>query len=312
MNHHRVTKERRQPYSRWAFRTGIFLTSAIGVLVLISACAKRPQVVTPTEQGLYPPTEALSAVPPAPVPEGAAAPSVAQPSAEPQAPAGEAAPAQGPPSQAPTSVAHPEVPAPSVARPSAPEAHGPAAAPTVSPMPARAPQAQGSTEQGLYPTTEALGAVPAAPASGVTPSSSPPARSEKVTAPPAPPREQPARQVAQAAPKGVSLEDIFFDFDRSELRPDAKAGLEGDVAWLKAHPKTAITIEGHCDERGTSEYNLGLGERRAHAAKDYLAALGIDPNRLTILSYGKERPFVLGHDESAWRWNRRDHMVVGK
>ncbi len=131
-----------------------------------------------------------------------------------------------------------------------------------------------------------------------------------MTAPPAPPREQPARQVAQAAPKGVSLEDIFFDFDTAEIRPDAKAGLAQDVAWLQAHPEAAITIEGHCDERGTSEYNLGLGERRAHAARDYLVALGIDPTRLTIISYGKERPFVLGHDEAAWRWNRRDHMVV--
>ncbi len=285
MHCHRSHQEN---YSHWPPRRSRLLASTIGVLVLVSACAKRPQVATPTEQGLYPPTEALGSVPAAPAPEGAAAPSVAQPSAS----------GQAPPPQAPRALAHPEVPTPSVARPSAPEAHAPAATPPVSPAPAQATP-QGSTEQGLYPPTEAPGSVP-------------PARSEVVTAPPAPPREQPARQVAQAAPKVVSLEDIFFDFDKAEIRPDAKAGLAQDVASLQAHPTAAITIEGHCDERGTSEYNLGLGERRAHAAKDYLTALGIDPTRLTIISYGKERPFVLGHDEAAWRWNRRDHMVVGK
>ncbi len=297
MHDHRSHQEH---YAQWTPRRSRLLASTIGVLVLVSACATRPQVATPTAQGLYPPTAALGAVPPAPAAEGAAAPSVAQPSGEPQAPTRSPASGQAPPPQAPSALARREVPTPSVAQPSAPKAHAPAATP------------QGSTELGRYPPTEALGAVPPAPAPRVAPSGSPPARSEVVTAPPAPPREQPARQVAQAAPKGVSLEDIFFDFDKAEIRPDAKAGLEGDVAWLKAHPKTAVTIEGHCDERGTSEYNLGLGERRAHAAKDYLAALGIDPTRLTIVSYGKERPFVLGHDEVAWRWNRRDHMGVGK
>jgi peptidoglycan-associated lipoprotein len=82
------------------------------------------------------------------------------------------------------------------------------------------------------------------------------------------------------------------------------------VAWLKANARAKITLEGHCDERGTAEYNLALGERRAKAVKDYLIAAGIPADRVSTISYGKERPFVLGHDESAWKWNRRGHFVI--
>lgn len=151
--------------------------------------------------------------------------------------------------------------------------------------------------------------------SGVTAIQPPPpvtggVRTEVVTPPHAPPAEQPIKQEAQAARQESPLKDIFFDFDRSGIRPDAKAALAEDVEWLRTHAKAAITIEGHCDERGTSEYNVALGERRAQAAKDYLAALGINAQRVTTVSYGKERPFVLGHDESAWKWNRRAHFVV--
>lgn len=141
-------------------------------------------------------------------------------------------------------------------------------------------------------------------------SSSLPGASERVTPTPAPLREQPVAQAAQAAYKESPVKDIFFDFDRSVIRNDAKAPLSEDVAWLKAHPKASITIEGHCDERGTLEYNLALGARRAKASKDYFVAAGIDPSQLRTVSYGKERPFVLGHDEAAWKWNRRDHFVV--
>jgi peptidoglycan-associated lipoprotein len=118
--------------------------------------------------------------------------------------------------------------------------------------------------------------------------------------------------VAQATTKDSPLKDIYFDFDKAEIRPDARTMLAEDIAWLKASPGAAITIEGHCDERGTSEYNLGLGERRAKATKDYLVASGINNKRISTVSYGKERPFVLGHDESAWQWNRRAHFVVTK
>ncbi|MGH7409625.1 MAG: peptidoglycan-associated lipoprotein Pal, partial [Candidatus Methylomirabilis sp.] len=106
------------------------------------------------------------------------------------------------------------------------------------------------------------------------------------------------------------LKDVFFDFDKSLIRPDAKKTLDENVRWLKENPKAIITIEGHCDERGTREYNLGLGERRAKAARDYLAAAGIDAKRIKTISYGKERPFAPGHDESAWKVNRRAHFVL--
>ncbi|HYB74896.1 MAG TPA: peptidoglycan-associated lipoprotein Pal, partial [Candidatus Sulfotelmatobacter sp.] len=111
-------------------------------------------------------------------------------------------------------------------------------------------------------------------------------------------------------PAPAPMKDAFFDFDKSELRDDAKAALNEDVQWLRNNAQAKIVVEGHCDERGTAEYNLGLGERRAKAVVDYLVAAGIDKARIRWISYGKERPFVLGHDESAWRWNRRAHFVL--
>jgi peptidoglycan-associated lipoprotein len=107
------------------------------------------------------------------------------------------------------------------------------------------------------------------------------------------------------------LKDVYFEYDRFTILEDQKTTLNQDAAWLKANPAVKVTIEGHCDERGTAEYNLGLGERRARAVKEYLAAAGIAANRLTTISYGKERPLVLGHDENAWKWNRRVHFAVG-
>jgi peptidoglycan-associated lipoprotein len=111
-------------------------------------------------------------------------------------------------------------------------------------------------------------------------------------------------------PAASPLKDLFFDFDKSNIREDQKAALNEDVGWLKVNAGAKLTIEGHCDERGTAEYNLGLGERRAKAVKDYLVAAGIAADRIATISYGKERPFVLGHDESAWKWNRRGHFVI--
>ena len=106
------------------------------------------------------------------------------------------------------------------------------------------------------------------------------------------------------------MKDVFFDFDKSNIREDQKAALNDNVGWLKVNGRAKITLEGHCDERGTAEYNLGLGERRAKAVKDHLVAAGIAADRVATISYGKERPFVLGHDESAWKWNRRSHFVI--
>jgi peptidoglycan-associated lipoprotein len=103
---------------------------------------------------------------------------------------------------------------------------------------------------------------------------------------------------------------VFFDFDRSDLRPEARATVEALAAWLGSYPAVTLTIEGHCDERGTREYNLALGERRANAVRDYLIALGVDAGRLNTISYGKERPAVLGSNEEAWAQNRRAVFVV--
>lgn len=102
---------------------------------------------------------------------------------------------------------------------------------------------------------------------------------------------------------------VFFDFDKSNIRPDQRATLEKQAAWLKGYPQVKLSIEGHCDERGTREYNLALGERRANAVKDFLVALGINPDRLQTVSYGKERPAAQGHNEAAWAQNRRGVSV---
>ena len=103
---------------------------------------------------------------------------------------------------------------------------------------------------------------------------------------------------------------VFFDYDQYDLKPEAQAQLERQAAWLQQFPAVTLTVEGHCDERGTREYNLALGERRANAVTNYLVALGVDPNRLQTISYGKERPEVLGADESAWAQNRRAVSLV--
>ena len=103
---------------------------------------------------------------------------------------------------------------------------------------------------------------------------------------------------------------IFFDFDKSDIRADQRPRIDAWADWLKRYPQVTVVIEGNCDERGTREYNLALGERRANSAKAYLVAKGIDANRIQTISYGKERPAVLGSNEEAWAQNRRDVMVV--
>ncbi len=105
-------------------------------------------------------------------------------------------------------------------------------------------------------------------------------------------------------------EDVHFDFDAYTIREDAKAILNKKAEFLKRYPPLSITIEGHCDERGTNEYNLALGERRSHSAWQYLVNMGIDPERMQMISYGEERPVVTGHDEASWAKNRRAHFVI--
>ena len=105
-------------------------------------------------------------------------------------------------------------------------------------------------------------------------------------------------------------EDVYFDYDAYVLSEPAKRILDEKVAFLKRYPKAKVTIEGHCDERGTTEYNLALGERRANSALQYLTNSGVSRTNLTTISYGKERPAATGHDEASWAKNRRDHFVL--
>ena len=103
---------------------------------------------------------------------------------------------------------------------------------------------------------------------------------------------------------------VFFGYDSSDLDSDALELLQDQVAWLKQNSNVSVTIEGHCDERGTREYNLALGEKRAQAVKNYLIGLGISPDRVSTISYGKERPAVVGSNDGAWAQNRRSVTIV--
>jgi peptidoglycan-associated lipoprotein len=103
---------------------------------------------------------------------------------------------------------------------------------------------------------------------------------------------------------------IHFDYDKYFIREDAKSVLERDAAWMKKFRTVKILVEGHCDERGTEEYNLALGEKRAKSAMDYLTSLGVSTDRMKILSYGKSQPLVAGHDEATWQKNRRAQFII--
>lgn len=128
---------------------------------------------------------------------------------------------------------------------------------------------------------------------------------------PEPPKqEEPKKEEPKPTLQESQFQTIYFDFDKFNLRSDAKAGLDANFALLQQFSTVVVKIEGHCDERGTVEYNLSLGEKRARSAMDYLTGLGIAPNRISIISYGKERPAVMGSDESAWAKNRRCEFRV--
>ena len=119
-------------------------------------------------------------------------------------------------------------------------------------------------------------------------------------------------------PAGISelfaqnVRDAFFDFNKADIRADAREALTKDAEFLRTYPTVHITIEGHCDERGSTEYNLGLGARRAQAAKNYLTSLGISADRIDTVSWGKERPFCQESTEECWQQNRRGHFVMAK
>src|SRR5580658_97171 len=137
-----------------------------------------------------------------------------------------------------------------------------------------------------------------------------------VTAPPPPPPPPPAAKPDLGQMLSSNVADAFYDYDKSDIRDDARAALTKDADALKAifadFPDATITIEGHCDERGSAEYNLALGDRRATAAKDFLVQLGVPSDKLKTISYGKERPQCTDADESCWQKNRRAHFATGQ
>jgi peptidoglycan-associated lipoprotein len=135
-----------------------------------------------------------------------------------------------------------------------------------------------------------------------------------IPVPPAPPE---APKVAEMTMADRTLTEIsgylkpaFFDYDAAEIRPDAREALGADAEFLRKWPTVRVTIEGYCDERGTRQYNMALGQRRAGAARDFLVSLGIDSRRIQIVSYGKERPFCSERNETCWQKNRRANFVV--
>jgi peptidoglycan-associated lipoprotein len=156
--------------------------------------------------------------------------------------------------------------------------------------------------------------MPPPPAATTTPAR-PPAPPEPVAEPTVVPPE-PVRDDAISSAsiddlnKNSPLKPVFYELDSSDLSPTAQKALDENAALLKRYSSWAVTVEGHCDERGTAEYNLALGERRAIAARAYLVSLGIPADRLRTVSYGKEFPFDPGHDESAFAKNRRAHFVI--
>ena len=128
-----------------------------------------------------------------------------------------------------------------------------------------------------------------------------------VNAPPPTPAPAPQPSLDELFPKEVR--DAYFDYDKADIRPDARAALTKTADFLKNYPQIKVTIEGHCDERGSTEYNLALGDRRATAVKQFLVSLGISADRLSTVSYGKEKPFCMESNESCWQQNRRGHFV---
>jgi peptidoglycan-associated lipoprotein len=179
----------------------------------------------------------------------------------------------------------PKRPVATVASAPAPAAPAPAPAPPApAPAPAPAPT----------PVTPPPAPAPAPPPAAAAPAPTP-------APPPAAPREY--------APN-AALKEIYFDFDKSNIRPGDAKILDASAGYLKANPNQLVLIEGHCDERGTIEYNLALGERRAKAAMNYLVAQGIDASRFTLISYGKERPVCTEKTEACWARNRFDRFLT--
>jgi len=128
----------------------------------------------------------------------------------------------------------------------------------------------------------------------------------------APPPPVAGRQSTMEEMFRANVRDAFFDLDKADIRQDQQAGLAKTAEFLRAYPQMKVTIEGHCDERGSTEYNLGLGERRAQAVRQFLISLGVNPDRMETVSLGKERPFCTASNEDCWQQNRRGHFVMAR
>ncbi len=175
----------------------------------------------------------------------------------------------------------------------------PELAPTPAPVAAATPAP--TPEAAPAPVASAPTPAPVAPA----PMSPAPTPAPVVVAPtPAPPAPAPVTE------RRARLDTVYFDFDKADLRADARATLEANAEWLRRNPSARVQVEGHCDERGSVQYNLALGERRAESAKRYLQSLGVSGARVSTISYGEERPVDPGHGEDAWARNRRAEFVV--
>ncbi len=151
------------------------------------------------------------------------------------------------------------------------------------------------------PTAPAKPPAPPAPPTAPAPAPAPRALTDE---------ELMAQKTIEQLNQERPLADVFFDLDQSSIRDDARAGLSTNADWLKRWTNTRISIEGHCDERGTAEYNLGLGERRANAVRSYLLELGVPGDRVVVVSKGKESPFCTESNEACWQQNRRGHFII--
>jgi len=275
----------------------VALLVGASLLMMLSACeGSRHAEIMSTED-----LRAKAEAPPAPESKAAApaleskpAPSAPEPKPAPPAPEPKpAAPAPEPKPAPPAPEPKPAPPAPEP-KPAAPAPEPKPAAPAPEPKPA-APAPEPVVEE----TSPAATSEPELEIAKLEPDDLVPEAPEPEPAPPAP------------EPKPDSgFEDVFFDYDKYAIRSDAVPALEKDAELLKSTYKdSGVLIEGHCDERGTVEYNLELGKRRAQAVKDYLVDLGIEESRIRIVSYGKERPFCTESEPSCWKQNRRGHFV---
>jgi peptidoglycan-associated lipoprotein len=164
------------------------------------------------------------------------------------------------------------------------------------------------------PATTAASAATPAPAAAPSPAPAPSAPSAAAPAPPAPAPAAAPAQAPRPVPKEfmavAALKEVYFDFDKYDIRSEDAKTLDANATWLKSNGDNLVLIEGHCDERGTNEYNLALGERRAKATMNYLVSQGIQANRITIISYGEERPVCTEKTEACWAKNRRANFLV--